>query len=587
MSIAKKFKGLSSLAFLLCAGTSLFATETELNPSEPGKEPVVSIAPGFFQTFSDKLDRNLAAVYSDQDITNEKGDILGLVRLNDKPHLCVISGSTARLPYTIEEEERLLVLTFDENAITAVHVVPEDGSLEDDSTWEPQDESAFKDVTPPVHYRQSLARTVGFPVTTFEADENGHITTHTTTLTDLITQHQTQLGSQIDDNHAELLAKFSGAESRLTSTIKDSIEENNKSNNTVSIVQSEIGSLLEAIKHLFGNYTEKEYRSTAKQVGEIKTDLKNAQEDLQNFQQKIFGITVDSEGKVVNGDLLTQLNSLIQGIAGRFGISEALVQSLRSLTQMLNQQDQLPLFYSGSIEHMLFGSARILDTDETKRSLSSMLLKFPEFYDLTGLADQKATLMAVASQVEQIVGFLRGTDLPTFNYILPYLIGLFGKQFPIYDLEAKNISAYCETAEFSLTDYGLYAWFNSLFSCLQHLSDEYNANHGTYNTSLTNALTELNRLFSGVVFDGSSEQNAFPENFLGQNFKSYLQILPDCLERLNKLKELVPSLALQEQLAAFKNETNDSLTKLTATVNETLFMLKQMMNGCGVVITYP
>lgn len=563
MSIFKKIQGLAALSLLFSAGVSLCATA-----QEPTADDWESNIPGFFRSFSDQLNSINCSIRSSDEIVNDKGQVLGIVCLEGTKHLCSITRNaengteTARLPYTIDDEERILILTFADGKITDVKVDQDDGD-----TFEEQNSKLIGKLAP-IPFRQPVGTTLGLPEVTFTVDESGHISVTSVTLTDLIKSNFKTLGEQ-------------------QSQILDSVKISVSNESLEGIVKESNSSLFTSFQHLLGNAFRKEQDTITKVIKTISTNISLMDKNLQEHQDTVLGVTLDENGAAVNGSLLTQLDARIQQIAGKFGLTEDMIQTIHITSQLFKEHGQLPLYYSGSIEHMLFGAARIFPTSKEKLSISSMLLDFPSFYDLAGLTDYKDRIMTVATDLEEITKFLRESDLSTFNYVLPYLIGVFGNSFPIYDLAEEKISAYCESAAFSAEDYGLFAWVHSLYSSLHYLSETYEKNYEQPSTVLKQTTDDLKRLFDGKVLVGDVEQSPFPANHLGRNLATYQEILADCKERIASLRKIMPEFILQEQVATMQTSFQEQLTSLAAEVSEIHALLKKFTKACVVGYTYP
>lgn len=597
MTKIKKTFNFSAMMFLLAAGCSPLVATTDdpvTNPGietpgveNPGTEIPDTEEPGtggssciecgqdhsYVLTVADRLVRIHDDLHVPGEVVDQNGSILGQLHVDGIDYLCSMKDSTAQFRYEIDGTLRTVSIGWEDGKINSLKYISEEGSLEDEPTWTDLTDHPLIGAPAPLSYEVPLRDVIGQLNSTFVVDKDGVPQVQVDSIATLLQTIQEALG----ENHGEIKTAIEGSVKTINDAFVEKIEtvfNESTFDKTNDLINDSREKICACIKHYVGQHNDKIRFSVQKIVSKILTELEAVSKQISTELSAMTGIKLSEDGTPDSGTLLAQLNTTVQNVLDKIGLTPDMIQTIQLISQIINDQGQLPSYYAGSIEHMMFGYSRMMAPNDETLCLSTMLKKFPAFYDLAGLEDQKSTLMSIASQLETILKFVIGTDIPTFNVMLPYLIQLFGDQFPIYDVAEEKISKYCASAEFSVKDYGLFAWFSSLYNELSELNalkDEVG-----YSSALQTTLANLDLLLRGVVQTTDSEYSPFPENHLGNNLMSYLDILPDCIERINRISKYVPSLVLSEKINTLETYTKETLGDLTEKVHHMLCLVHKI-----------
>lgn len=564
MTLSKKHLKLSVLSlFLLSSGSAL--ASTELTPPEEE----ISTAPtntcdeclagqrAFMPAFGDTLRQVDDATRIPYLIKDKDGNTLATFNIDNKTIECTLKDSIARLFYDVNNEKKELFLDIVENKVASVRYIPTDGDPDDESTWTTLEDSIFLGLEPKPVYLP-LGRFVGQTDASFHQGKNaGEYVIEVTSLIERLKA----LGDQASDNHKTLTEAITQSVKDVTSNVETLIKTQVKANDPSAIIVKTGNQIISSVQHLFAAHQEGIGEGVVDNVKQTLGAVEKLNDDVNNLLQTTLGIKILENGQPENGSLLMQLNSLVRGILAQIGLTSDVIQTIQTTSQLLQQQGQLPSFYIGSLEHLMFGHSRLFSANDDALSLRKMISEVPALHKLNGIDDYSDYILNIASKLEKILGFVSETDAPTFNLLLPYLIQLFGNQVPIYDVAESNVTSYSESAQFSEEDYGLYAWVHSLYTTLSNLKAALDENmQGA--TAILQAKASLDLLIAGKVRNSEDmEISPFPENHLGGGLETYEQILDDCLARFDRLGERLPSVYVSKQLKAFEDLIRENQKK--------------------------
>lgn len=372
MTLSKKHLKLSVLSlFLLSSGSAL--ASTELTPPEEE----ISTAPtntcdeclagqrGLMPAFGDVLRQVDDATRIPYLIKDKDGNTLATFNIDNKIIECTLKDSIARLFYDVDNEKKELFLDIVENKVASVRYIPTDGDPDDESTWTTLEDSIFLGLEPKPVYLP-LGRFVGQTDASFHKGKNaGEYVIEVTSLIERLKA----LGDQASDNHKTLTEAITQSVKDVTSNVEELFRAQATANDPSEIVVNTGNRIINSVQHLFNSHQEsidKGVIDNAKQTVEAVNKLNN---DVNNLLQTTLGIKILESGQPENGSLLTQLNSLIRGVLAQIGLTSDVIQTIQTTSQLLQQQGQLPSFYIGSLEHLMFGHSRLFSANDDALSL--------------------------------------------------------------------------------------------------------------------------------------------------------------------------------------------------------------------------